>query len=67
MEEEAAGVRQAAKERRGLRHLRQFQVQGLGAELRGGQDTLRTQQDDLRVVAEEAQVDAYVQEGRGQR
>ena len=67
MEEQAARLRQTAKERGGIRHLGQFQVHGLGSELRGQQDPLRTQQHDLRVVAEQAEIDARVQEGHRQR
>ena len=58
MEEQAARLRQAAKEDGGFRHLGQFQIHGLGGELRGRQDPLRPQQHDLRVVAEQAEIDA---------
>ena len=67
MEEQAARLRQAAKEDGGFRHLGQFQIHGLGGELHGRQDPLRPQQHDLRVVAEQAEIDARVQEGRRQR
>ena len=64
MEEQAARLRQTAKEGGGFRHLGQFQIDGLGGELRGRQDPLRPQQHDLRVVAEQAEIDARVQEGQ---
>ena len=67
MEEEAARLRQAAEIGGGFRHLGQFQINGLGGELRGRHDPLRTQQHDLCVVVEQAKVDARKQEGHRQR